>query len=219
MSTPTALLVHTTQSQVPGAAHMSLDQLWKQPKLTTEVPSSREAFATSPLASETSLPGEPVPINRPLSRPLAPAPISSRDEERQTSVGLGSMDAITVGGVTGEGERVDPLMLKYMELVMQRREKEKEGGEEGEKGQSPETKDHSQSEHSHVSVNHCYLRSSTITLCMLFCRALGYHLSLTPLTGKTHIHCTVMWRRYISSLFSVAVFSEPEQGDDPFQDW
>lgn len=131
---------------------MSLDQLWKQPKLTTEVSRSYEAFATSPLTSETSLPGEAAAISKPLSQPLPPVPMPSRDE---TSVSLGPMDMnppITVGGVAGEGEKVDPLMLKYMELVMQRREKEKEGGEEGKKGQSPETKDHSQSEHSHVSV-------------------------------------------------------------------
>ena len=157
---------------------MSLDQLWKQPKLTTEVPSSREAFATSPLASETSLTGEPVPISRPLSQPLPPPPMSSRDEEREPSVGLGSMDNITVGGVTGEGERVDPLMLKYMELVMQRREKEKEVGKEREKGQSPETKDYSQSEHSHVSVYHCYLRGSTITF--------SVHCSAGPWATTSH---------------------------------
>lgn len=61
--------------------------------------------------------------------------------------------AASGGGARQAEEGVDPLMLKYMELVKQRRaeEKEREGVREKGSLQSLQANDHSQSERSHVS--------------------------------------------------------------------
>ena len=61
-------------------------------------------------------------------------------------------DVATSRGVLAEaGEGVDPLMVRYMELVRQRREEGRERGEESGRKGSQQSPKHSQSEHSHVS--------------------------------------------------------------------
>ena len=88
--------------------------------------------------------------------PHTPHPHHSTVEATVTTRGITASTTVTTtesvaparGVPAGQGEGVDPLMVKYMELVRQRRAEEREEESGGKGSQQSPT---SQSEHSHVS--------------------------------------------------------------------
>ena len=181
---PTTSLPSTPPASFPQPALASSPNSLSCADPSTLAPSTAAGFSLSPALPTTSVSPTTIvsSVHPTTAFPIVSTSVSRHNVTATSPTPPSSVErAMETEDVTSSAETkggVDPLMMKYMELVTQKRAEEKKEG----RGQQP-LQDISLSEHSQVTYSppsHCL----SIMVYTLYCRCRKSGLFLKPLTGK-----------------------------------